>query len=64
MKEVISRKKNTHITLCRDSSKNKNRYMSMKYKAGKAVSKAMKETDEEALTESKNKTFKKETVTR
>ena len=50
MKEAISRKKDAHNMMCRNSSeKNKGRYKGMKNKTKKAVSKAMREKAEEAL---------------
>ena len=44
VKEAISRKKDAHMVMCRNSSEwNKNRYKSMKKKTKKAVSKAIRE---------------------
>ena len=44
MKEAFSRKKEAHKVMCQNSTEeNKRRYKSMKNKANKAVSKAMRE---------------------
>ena len=44
MKEAVSRKKEAHKAMCQNSTEeNKGRYESMKNKANKAVSKAMRE---------------------
>ena len=44
MKEAVSRKKDAHKAMCRNSTeKNKRRYESMKKKEKKAVSEAMRE---------------------
>ena len=52
VKEAVSRKKDAHKAMCQDNTEgNKRRYKSMKNKARKAVSKAMREKAEEALTE-------------
>ena len=52
VKEAVSRKKDAHKTMCENSTEeNKRRYESMKNKADKAVSIAMREKAEEALTE-------------
>ena len=51
MKEAVSRNKEAHKTMCENSTEeNKRRNKSMKNKANKAVSKAMREKDKEALT--------------
>ena len=50
--EAVSRMKEAHKALCQNSTEeNKRRYKSMKYKANKAVSKAMRKKAEEVLTE-------------
>ena len=55
MKEAVSRKKDEHKAMCQSNTEeNKITYKSMKNKAKKAVSKAMREKAEEALTELKN----------
>ena len=55
MKDVVSRKKEAHKAICQNSAEeNKRMYESMKNKAMKAVSKAMIEKVDEALTELKN----------
>ena len=55
VKESVVRKKEAHKAMCQNSTEeNKRRYKSMKSKANKAVSKAMRETAEEALTELQN----------
>ena len=55
MKEAVSRKKDAHKTMCQDNTEDiKMRYKSMKNKAMKAVSKAMREKAEQALTELRN----------
>ena len=52
MMEAVSRKKDAHMAMCRNSTEeNKRRYKSMKLKTKKAVSKAMREKGEEALTQ-------------
>ena len=52
MKEAVSRKKEAHKAMCQNSTDgNKRRCKSMKNKASKAVSKAMREMAEEAITE-------------
>ena len=52
VKEAMSRKIGAHKAMCQNSTeKNKKRYKSMKSKANKAVSKAMRETSEEVITE-------------
>ena len=54
MKEAVSRKK-AHKAMCQNSTEeNKMRHKSMKNKAKKAVSKAMREKAEEVLTELQN----------
>ena len=54
MKEEVSRKK-AHKAMCQNSTEeNKRRHKSIKNKANKAVSKAMREKGEEALTELQN----------
>ena len=51
VKEAVPRKKDAHKVMCWNSTGvNKRRYESMKNKAKKAVSKAMREKAEEALT--------------
>ena len=48
MKEAVSRKKDTHNAMCQNNTEeNKRRHKSMR---NKAVSKAMREKAEEALT--------------
>ena len=55
MKEAVSRKKEAHKAMCRNSTEEtKRRYKSMKNKAKKAVSKSMREKAYEALTEFPN----------
>ena len=55
VKEANSRKKEAHKAMCQNSTEeNKRWYGSMKNKAKKAVSKAMREKAEEALTELQN----------
>ena len=55
MKEAASRKKEAHKAMCQNSTEDKKRrHKSMKNKANKAVSKAMREKAEEALTELQN----------
>ena len=52
MKEAVSRKKEAHKAMCQSSAEeNKSGYKSMINKAKKAVSKAMRNKAEEALTE-------------
>ena len=52
VEEVVSRKKDAHNAMCRNSTEeNKRRYISLKNKGRKAVSKAMREKAEEALVE-------------
>ena len=52
MSEAVSRKKEAHKAMCQNSTEeNKRRYKSMKIKAKKAVSKAIREEAEEAHTE-------------
>ena len=52
VKEEISRKKESHKAMCQNSTEeNKRRYKSLKNKAKKAVSKAMREKTEEVHTE-------------
>ena len=51
VKEAVSRKKEAHKSKCQNSTENNSRYKSMKNKANKAVSKAMREMVEEVLTE-------------
>ena len=52
VKEAVSRKKDAGKVMCWNSTEeNRRRYKSMKNKAKKAVSKAMREKAEEALTE-------------
>ena len=47
MKEAVSRKKEAHKAMCQNSTvENKRRYKSMKNKANKAVSKAIRDVDE------------------
>ena len=53
MKEAVSRKKDAHRFICQNIEENKRRYESMKNKAKKTVSKAVRENAEEALTEYK-----------
>ena len=43
VKKAISRKSDAHKAMCRSSVENKDRYKSMKYKAKKVVSKAVRE---------------------
>ena len=55
MKEAVLRKKDAHKSMCQNrTEENKRRYKSMKNKAKKAVSKAMREKAEEVLTELQN----------
>ena len=55
VKEAVSRKKEVHKVMCQNSTEeNKRRYRSMKNKANKAVSKAMREKADEALTDFQN----------
>ena len=55
VKESVTRKKEAHKVMCQNSTEeNKRRYKSMKNKENKAVSKAMREKVEEALTELQN----------
>ena len=55
MKEADSRKKEAHKAMCQNNTeKNKRRYKSMKNKAKKAVSKALREKADEALTDITN----------
>ena len=50
--EAVSRKEDAHMAMCQDNTEeSKKRYRSMKNKARKAVSKALREKAEEALTE-------------
>ena len=52
VKEAVSRKMIAHKAMCQNSAEeNKSRYKSMRNKVNKAVSKAMREKAEEALTE-------------
>ena len=52
VKEAVSRKKESHNVMCQNSTEeNKRRYKNMKNKANKAVSKALIEKSDEALTE-------------
>ena len=52
VKEAVSKKKDTHKAICQNrTGENKWRNKSMKNKANKAVSKAMREKVEEVLTE-------------
>ena len=52
MKEEVSRKKDVHRAMFQDNTEeNKRRHKSLKNKAKKAVSKAMREKAEKALTE-------------
>ena len=52
MKDAVSRKKDAHKALCQNSTdENKRRYKGMNNNAKKAVSKAMREKAEEALSE-------------
>ena len=52
VKEAVSRRKEAHKAMCQNSSEeNKRRYKSMKNKANKAVSRAMREKDELVHTE-------------
>ena len=52
VKEAVSRNKEAHMAMCQNiTEKYKRRYKSMKNKARKAVSKAMIEKADEALTE-------------
>ena len=54
MKEAVSRKKDAHKSICRNSTEeNKRRYKSMKNNAKKAFSTEMREKVEEVLTELK-----------
>ena len=50
MKEAVLRRKEAHKAMCHNCTENKRMYKSMMNKAKKAVSKAMRETAEEALT--------------
>ena len=55
MKEVVTRKKEAHKAMCWNSTEEyKRRHKSMKNEAEKAVSRAMREKAEEALTELQN----------
>ena len=54
VKEAVSRKKDAHKAMCQDNTDKNKRHKSMKNKAKKAVSKAMKEKAEEALIEYTN----------
>ena len=55
MMEAVSKKKGAYKAMCQNSTEeNKRRYKSMKNKAKKAVSKAMREMADEALTELKH----------
>ena len=55
MKEAVSRKTDAHKAMCQDNTyENKRMYKSMKNKAMKAYSKAIREKAEEALTELQN----------
>ena len=55
VKEAVSRKKEAHKVMCQKSTEeNKRRYISMKNKANKAVSNAMREKAEEVLAELQN----------
>ena len=52
MKEAVSRKEDAYKAMCQDNTEeNKRRYESMKNKANKAVSQAMREKVGEVLTE-------------
>ena len=52
MKEAVSRTKDAHKVICRiNTEENKRIYKSIKDKAKKAVSKAMRKKAEETLTE-------------
>ena len=54
MNEAILRKTDAHKAMCKNSSaENKRRYKSIKNKAKKAVSRAMREKAEEAFTDMK-----------
>ena len=55
VKEAVSRKKDAHKSMCQNSIEENKRYKNMTNKAKKAVSKAMRELDEKALTEVKNR---------
>ena len=58
VKEAVSRKKEAHKAMCHNSTDgNKSRHKSMKNKANKTVSKAMREKAEEALNELQNCPF-------
>ena len=55
MMEAVSRKKEEHKVMCHSSTEeNKRRYKGIENKGKKAVSKAMRLTTEEALTELQN----------
>ena len=55
MKEAVSCKKDAHNAMCQNSTEeNKRRFESMKSKAKKAVSKAMREKAEEVVSDLKN----------
>ena len=55
MREAVSEKKDTYKAMCQNNTEeNMRRCKSMKNKAKKAVSKAMREKAEEALTEIKH----------
>ena len=55
MEEAVSRQKDAHKVMCqKNTEENKRRYESMKNKARKAVSNAMRQMAEEVLTELKN----------
>ena len=54
MKEAVSRKKEAHKAMCQCSTEEDKMHKSMKNKANKAASKAMKAKAEEALTELQN----------
>ena len=52
MKEAVSRKNEARKAMCQNSTEdNKRRYKNLKNKTKKAVSKAMREKDEDGLTE-------------
>ena len=54
VKESVSRNKDAYNRMCRNSTANKNMYESMRKKAEKVVSNALREKDEDGFTELKN----------
>ena len=58
VKEALLRMKEAHRAMCKNSTEeNKRRYKSLKNKAKTAVSKALREKSEEALTELQNSPY-------